>query len=164
MPIFSLVSCSKSNVAQPKTRPSDLSPSLLFTRCAGAELNIGGRTILVDPGVPSSGTTLFGENGFIVGREAFTSDAELTKTLLHETLRPVTNQSAVDVSGEVATSEGTGGKVLIGFLIGAAVVGGVTAIVLSGGTAAPAIIVALEAAGDVAVGTELVDVVIRSTP
>jgi hypothetical protein len=88
----------------------------------------------------------------------------LTKTLLHETLRPVTNQSAVDVSGEVATSEGTGGKVLIGFLIGAAVVGGVAAIVLSGGTAAPAIIVALEAAGDVAVGTELVDVVIRSTP
>jgi len=32
----------------------------------GAELNIGARTILVDPGVPASGMTLFGENGFVV--------------------------------------------------------------------------------------------------
>jgi Domain of unknown function (DUF4157) len=71
----------------------------------GAELNIGGRTILVDPGVPASGMTLFGEDGFIVGREAFTSDAELTKTLLHETFRLVTSQSAAGVSGEVASSE-----------------------------------------------------------
>lgn len=71
----------------------------------GAELNIGGRTILVDPGVPSSGMTLFGENGFIVGREAFTSDAELTKTLLHETFRLVTSQSVTGVSGQLATSE-----------------------------------------------------------
>jgi hypothetical protein len=97
-------------------------------------------------------------------REAFTSDAELTKTLLHETLRLVKSQSASGVSGEVATSEATVGKVLIGVLIGAAVVGGIAAIVLSGGTAAPAIIVGLEAAGDVAVGTELVDVIIRTTP
>ena len=76
----------------------------------------------------------------------------------------MTSQSAAGVSGAVATSEATGGKVLIGFLIGAAVVGGIAAIVLSGGTAAPAIIVGLEAAGDVAVGTELVDVIIRTTP
>jgi hypothetical protein len=88
----------------------------------------------------------------------------LTKTLLHETLRLVKSESAAGVSGEVTTSEGTVGKVLIGVLIGAAVVGGIAAIVLSGGTAAPAIIVGLEAAGDVAVGTELVDVVIRTTP
>ena len=74
------------------------------------------------------------------------------------------SESAPGVSGEVATSEATVGKVLIGVLIGAAVVGGIAAIVLSGGTAAPAIIVGLEAAGDVAVGTELVDVIIRSTP
>jgi hypothetical protein len=71
----------------------------------GAELNIGGRTILVDPGVPASGMTLFGENGFILGREAFTSQAELTKTLLHETFRLVTSQSAAGVSGELASSE-----------------------------------------------------------
>ena len=77
----------------------------------------------------------------------------------------MTSQSATDVSGEeVATSEATGAKVLIGVLIGAAVVGGVAAIVLSGGTAVPALIVALEAAGDVVVGTELVDVAIQSTP
>ena len=76
----------------------------------------------------------------------------------------MTNQSAASVSGEVATSKATGGKVLIGFLIGAAVVGGIAAIVLSAGAAAPAIIVALEAAGDVTVGTELVDVAMGSTP
>jgi hypothetical protein len=89
----------------------------------------------------------------------------LTKTFLHETFRLVTNQPATDVSRErVPTSDHTGAKVLIGFLIGAAVVGGAAAIVLSGGTAVPAIIVALEAAGDVVVGTELVDVAIQSTP
>jgi len=87
----------------------------------------------------------------------------LTKTLLHETYRLMTSQSA-GVSGEVATSKATGAKVLVGVLIGAAVVGGVAAIVLSGGTGVPAIIVALEAAGDVVVGTELVDVAMQSTP
>ena len=71
----------------------------------GAELNIGGRTILVDPGVPSSGFSLFGEDGFVIGREAFTSDAELTKTLLHELFRLATTQSAAGVSGELARSE-----------------------------------------------------------
>jgi hypothetical protein len=90
----------------------------------------------------------------------------LTKTLLRETLRLVTNQSAAGVSEEVATSEATGKKmkVLVGVLLGAAVVGGVAAIVFSGGTAVPAIVVALEAAGDVVVGTELVDVVISNPP
>ena len=76
----------------------------------------------------------------------------------------MTSQSAASVPGEVATSQATGAKVLIGFLIGAAVVGGVAAIVLSAGAAAPAIIVALEAAGDVTVGTDLVDVAMGSTP
>jgi hypothetical protein len=71
----------------------------------GAELNIGGRTILVDPGVPASGMTLFGENGFMLGREAFASEAELTKTLLHETHRLVTSQGAAGVTGSLAASE-----------------------------------------------------------
>ena len=92
------------------------------------------------------------------------SDAALTKRRLHETLKLVTSQSEASVSGEVATSEGTGKKVLVGALIGAAVVGGVAAIFFSGGSAVPAIIVALEAAGDVVVGTELVDVAIGNTP
>lgn len=71
----------------------------------GAELRIGGRTILVDPGIPSSGFTLFGENGFAVGREAFVSDAELTKTLLHETYRLEFSRAAAGVSGELAAAE-----------------------------------------------------------
>ena len=88
----------------------------------------------------------------------------MTRTLLHERLGFVTSPSTPTVSGEVATPEAPGGKFFLGVLIGAAVVGGVAAIVLSGGTAVPAIIVALEAAGDVTVGTELVDVVIGNTP
>jgi hypothetical protein len=76
----------------------------------------------------------------------------------------MTSESAVGVSGEAGISKSTGKKLLIGVVIGAAVVGGVAAIVLSGGTATPAIIVALEAAGDVTVGTELVDVALRGIP
>jgi len=89
----------------------------------------------------------------------------LTKTLLHETIGLVTSQSVASVSEESRTSGATGAKVLIGVLIGAAVVGGAAAIILSAGAAAvPAIVVGLEAAGDVVVGTELVDVAIGSTP
>jgi hypothetical protein len=71
----------------------------------GAELNIGGRTILVDPGVPSSGFTLFGENGFVVGREAFASNAELTKTLLHEIFRLSTGQVASGATQASVTAQ-----------------------------------------------------------
>ena len=89
----------------------------------------------------------------------------MTKTLLHETIGLVTSQSVASVSEESRTSGATGAKVLIGVLIGAAVVGGAAAIILSAGAAAvPAIVVGLEAAGDVVVGTELVDVAIGSTP
>ncbi|MBV8330313.1 MAG: hypothetical protein JOZ61_07580 [Verrucomicrobia bacterium] len=115
-----------------------------------------------DPAVLRSGITLFGENGFIL--EAFPSDAELTKALLHETIGLVTSESVSSVSGKSRTA-GTGAKVFLGVLIGAAVVGGVAAIVLSAGAAAlPGIIVALEAGGDVVVGTELVDVAMGNTP
>jgi RHS repeat-associated protein len=71
----------------------------------GAELSVDGRTILVDPGVPSSGFSLFGEDGFVVGNEAFSSEAELTKTLLHETYRLAMTQSAGGLSQGLATSE-----------------------------------------------------------
>ena len=98
----------------------------------------------------------------IVDGEAFLSDAELTKKLVNETIELMTSESADSVS-EVATSRAVRGKVLLGVLIGAAVVGGVAAVVLSGGAATPAIIVALEAAGDVVVGTELVDVTMGGT-
>ena len=71
----------------------------------GAELRIGGRIILVDPGVPASGMTLFGENGFILGREAFASMTELRKTLLHEMYRLYSSQAAAGVSAGVAKTE-----------------------------------------------------------
>jgi RHS repeat-associated protein len=71
----------------------------------GAELNIGGRTIIVQPGAPFSGMTLFGENGFVLGDEAFASDAELTQTLLQETYRLSTSQAAGGVSQALATAE-----------------------------------------------------------
>jgi hypothetical protein len=65
---------------------------------------------------------------------------------------PTSAQPGAATGGRLTTGE----KVLIGVLIGAAVVGGIALIVLSGGTTAPAVIVGLEAAGDVAAGTELV--------
>ncbi|MBX3206710.1 MAG: hypothetical protein KF764_16695 [Labilithrix sp.] len=71
----------------------------------GGELAVGGRTVIVEPGMPASGMTLFGENAFVLGREAFTSDAELAKTLLHETQRLTTSRSGGGVSAELATSE-----------------------------------------------------------
>jgi hypothetical protein len=46
--------------------------------------------------------TMFGENGFLIGNEAFQSEAELTKTLLHELHRLST--SNVQVSGANAGS------------------------------------------------------------
>ena len=43
---------------------------------------------------------MFGENGFLLGNEAFQSEAELTKTLLHELHRLST--SVVQSSGATA--------------------------------------------------------------
>jgi hypothetical protein len=50
-------------------------------------INVGGRIIQYEPGLPASGMTMFGQNGFLIGREAFASQAELTKTVLHELYR-----------------------------------------------------------------------------
>lgn len=81
------------------------------------------------------------------------------------TIRFVTSESIASVSEESRSSGGTGAKVLVGVLIGAAVVGGAAAIVIAAGAAAvPAIVVGLEAAGDVVVGTELVDVALGGAP
>lgn len=55
--------------------------------------------------MPASGMTMFGENGFLIGREAFTSESELTKTVLHELYRLNTSASAGGVSGELAAQE-----------------------------------------------------------
>ncbi|HYV48360.1 MAG TPA: hypothetical protein VFA20_26050 [Myxococcaceae bacterium] len=59
---------------------------LRLAQQAGRSLlvRISGRLIQYEPGAPCSGMTLFGENGFLLGREAFASESELVKTLLHE--------------------------------------------------------------------------------
>jgi DNA-directed RNA polymerase subunit RPC12/RpoP len=54
-------------------------------------VKIAGRIIQYEPGLPASGMTMFGENGFLIGREAFTSEAELAKTVLHELYRLTTS-------------------------------------------------------------------------
>lgn len=77
-----------------------------FTEGRPKEWKAGERTILVESAAPFSGFTLMGENGFVLGKEAFVSDAELTKTLLHEIYRLDHSQARTHgVSGEQATSE-----------------------------------------------------------
>ncbi len=68
-------------------------------------VNVGGRLIQYEPGLPASGMTMFGENGFLIGREAFTSPQELQQTILHELHRLTTSNSASGVSGALATQE-----------------------------------------------------------
>lgn len=68
-------------------------------------INVGGRVIQYEPGLPASGMTMFGENGFLIGREAFASDAELNKTVLHELHRLNTSASSGGVSGDLAAEE-----------------------------------------------------------
>jgi len=70
-----------------------------------AQVSIGGRLIQYEPGMPASGMTMFGENGFLIGREAFSSQAELGKTVLHELYRLNTSASSAGVSGSLAASE-----------------------------------------------------------
>jgi hypothetical protein len=54
-----------------------------FARGESVTVQIGGRTIQFEPRLPASGMTNF-PDGFLIGREAFASEAELTKTVLHE--------------------------------------------------------------------------------
>jgi hypothetical protein len=68
-------------------------------------ININGRIIQYEPNLPSSGMTMFGENGFLIGREAFTAEGELQKTVLHELHRLATSNSAGGVSAELAAQE-----------------------------------------------------------
>jgi hypothetical protein len=54
-------------------------------------VEIGGRIIQYEPGLPASGMTMFGENGFLVGNEAFATEGELERTVLHELYRLATS-------------------------------------------------------------------------
>jgi RHS repeat-associated protein len=65
------------------------------------EVQIGGRTVVYVPGMNASGMTLFGENGFALGRNAFSSSAELTKTVLHELYRLNTSARGAASAGRV---------------------------------------------------------------
>jgi RHS repeat-associated protein len=77
-------------------------------RNVSAEVRIGGRTVIYEPGMKESGMTLFGENGFVLGRNAFSSSGELTKTVLHELYRLTTSArggaSAASVANETAAA------------------------------------------------------------
>ena len=53
----------------------------------------------------ASGMTMFGENGFLIGKEAFKSQVELQKTILHELHRLNTSSSASGVSSSLAAKE-----------------------------------------------------------
>jgi hypothetical protein len=69
------------------------SPEMAQIRAAHAAgksvtVRVRGRLIQYEPQLPGSGLSMFGENGFLIGPEAFTkSAAELTKTVLHELYR-----------------------------------------------------------------------------
>jgi hypothetical protein len=70
------------------------------------EVTIQGRTVIYNPELEASGMSLFGEDGFLIGREAFKSEAELTKTILHELHRLTTTASKAEgVSGALAAEE-----------------------------------------------------------
>jgi hypothetical protein len=66
-------------------------------------VKIGGRLIQYEPGLNASGMTMFGENGFLIGRQAFTSEAEFVKTLLHETYRLTTSAIGRGAGATAAT-------------------------------------------------------------
>ncbi|MGW6421023.1 polymorphic toxin-type HINT domain-containing protein, partial [Streptomyces sp. NPDC055055] len=72
------------------------------------EISVGGVGVLYEPGLPSSGFTLFSENSFVMGPVAFQSEAETAKTLLHESHRLATSKVAGGVSAGLVSSETDG--------------------------------------------------------
>ncbi len=72
-----------------------------YTAGKSVTVRVGTRIIQFEPGLPASGMTMFGENGFLIGKEAFASEVELTKTILQELYRLST--SAI---GEGAAASG----------------------------------------------------------
>jgi RHS repeat-associated protein len=80
---------------------------LAASNAAGVSLsvNVGSRLIQFEPGLPASGMTMFGENGFLMGPEAFSSNLENSQTVLHELYRLTFSNSAGGVSGALATQE-----------------------------------------------------------
>jgi hypothetical protein len=70
--------------------------------------NVNGRPVIIEPLAPTSGFTLSGEGGFMLGKEAFKSDEELTKTIYQELYRLNTSEvlgGKGAVSGAIARAE-----------------------------------------------------------
>ena len=93
------------------------SPELVVIRQAyidkvAVSVKVGRRLIQYEPGLPASGMTMFGEDGFLVGREAFVSEEELQKTLLHETYRLHMSQIG---RGAAASQEGVANETAAAF-------------------------------------------------
>ncbi|WP_338870943.1 RHS repeat-associated core domain-containing protein [Spirosoma sp. SC4-14] len=78
-----------------------------FKAGVGTELNIAGRTIIVEPSAPLSGMTLFEEKAFVIGKEAFSSKTELTKTILHELYRLHTSTIKFSGASQAVVSQET---------------------------------------------------------
>ncbi|TXB58097.1 RHS repeat-associated core domain-containing protein [Phaeodactylibacter luteus] len=72
-----------------------------------SEITVNGVKVVFQADGPFSGFTLFGENGFVVGREALQSSDEIAKTVLHETYRISTStaKSGGGVSQGMVTKE-----------------------------------------------------------
>jgi LysM repeat protein len=68
-------------------------------------LKIGGRLVQYEPAMPFSGITNFEGNGFTMGREAFSSESELTKTVLHELYRLTTSVARGSAGGGLNNAE-----------------------------------------------------------
>jgi hypothetical protein len=88
------------------------SPKMATIRAAheaghGVTVKIGNRLIQYEPALNSSGLSMFGENGFLIGNQAFSSKAELTKTVLHELHRLYTSAATKGgaVSGALVKQE-----------------------------------------------------------
>jgi hypothetical protein len=69
-----------------------------------AVVQIGNRTISYEPDLPASGMTWAGK-GFHLGKDAFSSQAELTKTVLHELHRLGGTIPGNAATGAAATAE-----------------------------------------------------------
>jgi tetratricopeptide (TPR) repeat protein len=78
-----------------------------YSKGSPVAVRIGGRVVQYEPEMPSgySGMALFKENGFVLGRTAFKSTAELQKTVLHELHRLSTTQSSNGVNAALASRE-----------------------------------------------------------
>lgn len=83
----------------------------IFEIGTGQEVKVGGRVIVVEPEAPMSGLTLFEENAFVLGKDAFSSPMELRKTILQELYRLKTS----NLKGQNVTQGAVSGETKAAF-------------------------------------------------